>query len=355
MAKVPRDCKLIVWDESTMAHKGGFEALSRRGNNRVMGGVTVLLAGDFRQTLPVVPRGTRADEVKACIKLSYLWPVIQRISLKKNIRVNLRGGVSAGQFSELLFKIGDGEKENGNTITEYEKNKKGIGGKGAGKLTAKVISDLTIYYGLAIRRNPDSIEGMKNEIWAAYYHRSSSDDNPQHHLCPPDPESWCKWRKAEALGTLRAFHHEKPPLSDEVLAVLKPIYKDLSSEELLERCLGANTQNNNESLNSLIWTFAPKHLYSGVTTVQIATHFTVCIFNEGFKSILKIMHVMGIKIGPEVFSFVCGRDGDRIARSERRTLNISKEARASKRNENSKLQKFFEEEEGLLYGPGIAD
>lgn len=109
MAKVPRDCKLIVWDESTMAHKGGFEALSRTGNNRVMGGVTVLLAGDFRQTLPVVPRGTRADEIKACIKLSYLWPVIQKISLKKNMRVNLRGGVSAGQFSELLFKIGDGE------------------------------------------------------------------------------------------------------------------------------------------------------------------------------------------------------------------------------------------------------
>jgi len=28
-----------------------------------MGGMTVLLAGDFRQTLPVVSRGTRADEI----------------------------------------------------------------------------------------------------------------------------------------------------------------------------------------------------------------------------------------------------------------------------------------------------
>ncbi|XP_071652985.1 uncharacterized protein [Temnothorax longispinosus] len=53
MAQVLRDCKLIVWDESTMAHKGGFKALSTtlkdiRGNGGVMGGVTVLLAGDFR-------------------------------------------------------------------------------------------------------------------------------------------------------------------------------------------------------------------------------------------------------------------------------------------------------------------
>ncbi|XP_071578043.1 uncharacterized protein [Temnothorax nylanderi] len=114
MAKVLRDCKLIVWDESTMAHKGGFEALSTtlkdiRGNDGVMGGVTVLLAGDFRQTLPVVPRGTRADEVKACVKKSHLWSLIKKISIRKNMRVHLKGDVFAGQFSKILLKIGDGE------------------------------------------------------------------------------------------------------------------------------------------------------------------------------------------------------------------------------------------------------
>ncbi|XP_050056156.1 uncharacterized protein LOC126549818 [Aphis gossypii] len=67
-----RQC-LIVWDESTMVHKRGFEALDRsfkdiRNKNEVMGGATVLLNGDFRQTLPLIPRGSPADEVKACIK-----------------------------------------------------------------------------------------------------------------------------------------------------------------------------------------------------------------------------------------------------------------------------------------------
>jgi len=52
-AEVLKDTKLIVWDEITMAHKGGVEALNRslkdiRGNKRLMGGVTILLAGDFR-------------------------------------------------------------------------------------------------------------------------------------------------------------------------------------------------------------------------------------------------------------------------------------------------------------------
>jgi ATP-dependent DNA helicase PIF1 len=76
-AKILRDCQLIIWDEATMSHKGAFEALDRtiqdiKRNNRVMGGMTVLLAGDFRQTLPVIQRGSRADEVKACLKSSHL-------------------------------------------------------------------------------------------------------------------------------------------------------------------------------------------------------------------------------------------------------------------------------------------
>ena len=52
-AHVLKECKLIVWDEATMAHKGGVEALDRtlqdiRSSNRLMGGMTVLLAGNFR-------------------------------------------------------------------------------------------------------------------------------------------------------------------------------------------------------------------------------------------------------------------------------------------------------------------
>ncbi|CAK1587469.1 unnamed protein product [Parnassius mnemosyne] len=95
-----------------MAHKGGFETLNRtlkdiRGNDDMMGGVTVLLAGDFRQTLPIVPREIRADEIKACIKASNLWPLVKKLYLKKNMP--FKGDVCAGQFSDVLLKIGNGE------------------------------------------------------------------------------------------------------------------------------------------------------------------------------------------------------------------------------------------------------
>lgn len=96
-----------------MAHMA-FEALNRtlkdiQDNDGLMGGVTLLMAGDFRKTLPVVPRRTRADQVKTCIKASYLWSIITKLSLRENMRVHFMGDISAGQFSELLLKIGDGE------------------------------------------------------------------------------------------------------------------------------------------------------------------------------------------------------------------------------------------------------
>ncbi|XP_053598611.1 uncharacterized protein LOC128668836 [Microplitis demolitor] len=114
MAHVIREAKLIVWDECTMAHKNAIEALNRtlkdiRNSDRIMGGITVVLASDFRQTLPVVPRGTRADEVKACLKSSVLWPHVNVLSLKINMRVHIQHDLRAEEFSKLLIDIGNGQ------------------------------------------------------------------------------------------------------------------------------------------------------------------------------------------------------------------------------------------------------
>ncbi|GBP90504.1 ATP-dependent DNA helicase PIF7 [Eumeta japonica] len=73
-----QQCKLLVWDECTMSHKRAIEALDRtikdiKGNRHIMGGMVVLLAGNFRQTLPVINKGTPADEINACLKASVLW------------------------------------------------------------------------------------------------------------------------------------------------------------------------------------------------------------------------------------------------------------------------------------------
>lgn len=106
---------------------------------------------------------------------------------------------------------------------------------------------------------------MKDAVWATYFHYSSTDKKPQHGNCPEGPDSWCAWQRASATNTLSSFKHDYTPLPDDVLTAMKPIYEDLtiSKDELLERCVGGFTQNNNESLNQLIWKVTPKILPAG--------------------------------------------------------------------------------------------
>ncbi|XP_029657357.1 ATP-dependent DNA helicase PIF5-like [Octopus sinensis] len=65
--------KLIVWDEVTMSYKCSLQALHTtmrdfRANNNILEGATLLLAGDFRQTMPIIPKGTLGAELNACFK-----------------------------------------------------------------------------------------------------------------------------------------------------------------------------------------------------------------------------------------------------------------------------------------------
>ena len=87
------------------------------------------------------------------------------------------------------------------------------------------------------------------------------------------------------------------------------------------------TQNNNESLNSLVWTFAPKHLHCGKKTVQIATFLVVCIFNEDFNSILQVMGIMVLKIDQNDKILADTRNNKRIKRSEQQASHEAKETR----------------------------
>lgn len=107
-----QNTSLIMWDECTMSHRAHVEAVDRtlkdlRNSVAVMGGVTFVFAGDFRQTLPVVTRGTRADIIKACLKSSPLWSIVQTLNLRTNMRVHVIGNMD-NDFPQQLLKIGEG-------------------------------------------------------------------------------------------------------------------------------------------------------------------------------------------------------------------------------------------------------
>lgn len=69
----------------------------------------LLLSGDLRQTLPVIPRSTHADEINACLKSSSLWRDVDKLQLKTNMRVQLLQDPHTDLFSQQLLDIGNGK------------------------------------------------------------------------------------------------------------------------------------------------------------------------------------------------------------------------------------------------------
>lgn len=130
-----------------------------------------------------------------------------------------------------------------------------------------------------------------------------------------------------ATTGVESFKHDYNALPKDVLKAIRPIYKDLSDDILLERCVGGHTQNNNESLNQLIWWIAPKKLSESFFLVEIAANVAACTFNEGNYVLLNFLHEMGIELEPSAHHRVELADNARIERAEKEAAAESKEAR----------------------------
>ena len=142
-----------------------------------------------------------------------------------------------------------------------------------------------------------------------------------------------------------------PDLQEHIL----PIYEDLSRVDLLERYLGGHTQNANESFNATIWRLAPKHLNCGFKIVEIAPFLAAGTFNEGLRFVVQLMQVLDLIIGRQCKIFTDVHDAQRLKRQKHRSLSSIREERTTRGEQNADLLEEFEEEEGLMYGPGIAD
>ncbi|KAK8731958.1 hypothetical protein OTU49_007358, partial [Cherax quadricarinatus] len=159
--------------------------------------------------------------------------------------------------------------------------------KGKGMLTDFMIDKLAQYFQKNLRdsRGTD-VETMRNGILASFFHCSSTDDNPEHHLCPPGSASWCFYQRALAdnlpppsHSTMKVKFHLQPDDFNKV----HEIYKDLTRDDMMERCIQGRTQNPNESLHQRIWSYCNKALYRNKWQVDFAVSHAIAEYNVGYE------------------------------------------------------------------------
>ena len=121
-AEVLRDAELLNWDKINIAHRHAFNAfdcLLRHIMSSAdplkaeepFGGKIVVVAGDWRQLLPVIPNAQRAAVFGATVKRSPVWAHFKVVRFTRTMRVepilqpNMRSEPS--QFLGNWFGIRD--------------------------------------------------------------------------------------------------------------------------------------------------------------------------------------------------------------------------------------------------------
>lgn len=116
LADLIRRAKIILIDEVTMMDRFHLEMMDRTLRDIIavdqpFGGKIIILSGDFRQTLPVVPGANRAGITDTCINRSSLWNHFTVMELKTNMRKTSTNGVPDADleaYDQWTISIGDG-------------------------------------------------------------------------------------------------------------------------------------------------------------------------------------------------------------------------------------------------------
>lgn len=269
---------------------------------------------------------------------------------------------------EKLDCVGHVQKRMGKNLLKLKNATKGkladgktVGGRG--RLTEKKILQIQRYYGLAIRQNtlstPNltendvsvSVYTMKKNIIALLNHSIQNEDpTKQHRFCPVGENSWCKWQQDCAMGT--SMYKGDDCLPPVFLELLKPTFMHLSDSKLLERCVRGKTQNNNESINSLVWARCPKHKHHGVKVVKCAVASAVCHFHSGAASRERVMKRLQIPVGEFTRRLSYSKDKKRIRQADNQMDEKQKRRRQTEQLRKAQHEEALKEAEGVTYEPG---
>lgn len=257
-----------------------------------------------------------SGEMEKAAAVTMFLRSIEKHKLRYTVYVGDGDSSSFGEVKESLQKkYGDNypvtkedcqghiQKRMGTNLRSYKNKAKGkvlsdggtVGGKG--RLTDVAIDTLQNYYGVAIRKNQNNLVSMKSAIWAIYYHSILGDQSElldeQHRYCPKSSTSWCRYQADQINNT--STYNQSRCLPSVFRKELKYIFERLSDEKLLKRCLRGYTQNQNESLNNLLWSKCPKRIFCGKRKLEAAAAQAVIIWNMGSAGQGEVLKNIGVK------------------------------------------------------------
>ena len=179
---------------------------------------------------------------------------------------------------------------------------------------------------------------------------SSTDELPQHQFCPTGAHSWCKYQRAAAVNDLENFNHN--PLPTAVMDAIRPVFIQMTSISLLQRCLGGQTQNSNECFNGILWKICPKNIFVGYETLSLSAKIATILFNDGMCGILRVMEKLNLTSGIHAVSAAKKKDKLRVDKAEKQKAEDVKKKRIIYKKLRINLHEDNIDQEGENYHAG---
>ena len=136
----------------------------------------------------------------------------------------------------------------------------------------------------------------------------------QHKHCPMNKSTWCKFWQDKLHN--HGNYTEDSRIPEVFKSELKYLFDRLSDETLLQRCLEGLTQNQNESINNMLWSICSKRTFCSYQKLLLCVYETVTKFNQG--AIMKSVLMKNIGCEPKHYmtNALQREDGQRIDFSE---------------------------------------
>ncbi|KAK3932909.1 Pantothenate synthetase [Frankliniella fusca] len=193
--------------------------------------------------------------------------------------------------------------------------------------------------------NAPDVQKMQNAILAAPHHYASTDKKPMHQYCPKGRDSWCFFQKAKAAKPRSKPSHSgmKTTLNDKVFKAILPAYQRLGEKELVTRCKDLLTQNANESLHNVVWSYVPKINFVSKGRLEFGATQAVGKYNMGVNAMLTLE--------ANLTERPASAQSMRLAQSDKQAEVKTKKARSAKKRakKNKKTGKKDQ------YAPGGGD
>ena len=126
----------------------------------------------------------------------------------------------------------------------------------------------------------------------------------------------------------------------------------VSSNDLLVKCLEGKTQNQNESLNGMIWNRLPMRFFVGGNVLQLGVYDAVAHFNMCSRASVDILQQDGLVLGYYFEEGVCKSDKKHVKKADHRAKPDVKKRRKVVHGQKKKKEDKNQETEVNTYEAG---